>query len=90
LYFAQSQCFVKSEGKLSCFTCHAPHAAVSRGAPEYSRRCQSCHQDVRHKTAIAGSCTSCHMPIVKPGAGLQFANHWIGVYSKGRTLRPVR
>ena len=91
LYFAQSRCFVKSSGRMSCFTCHAPHEAVSRSAKEYSRVCASCHEGVRHKTAIASqTCTECHMPVVKLDDKLQFANHWIGVYSRGKTLRPVR
>ena len=76
---------------MSCFTCHAPHETVSRSAKEYSRVCASCHEGVRHKTAIASqTCTECHMPVVKLDDKLQFANHWIGVYSRGKTLRPVR
>jgi hypothetical protein len=91
LYFAQSRCFLKSAGKLSCFTCHAPHAAVSRSASDYSQVCASCHEGVRHKTAILNQgCTACHMPVVKLDEALQFANHWIGVYAQRKTLRPVR
>ena len=30
------------------------------------------------------------MPVVKLDDKLQFANHWIGVYARGKTLRPVR
>ena len=63
LYLAQSRCFLKSSGKLSCFTCHAPHSPVSRSAEAYSTLCRSCHEDVRHKTAMAAqTCTGCHMP----------------------------
>ena len=91
LYFAQSRCFVKSSGRMSCFTCHAPHEAVSRSTSEYSKVCASCHEGIRHKTAIASqTCTECHMPVVRLEDTLQFANHWIGVYARGRTLRPVR
>jgi hypothetical protein len=90
-YLAQSRCFLKSEGKLSCFTCHAPHAAVSRVADEYSNQCKSCHPRIRHKTAIEGqACTGCHMPSVELDANLRFANHWIGVYARGQVLRPAR
>lgn len=91
LYLAQSRCFLKSAGKLSCFTCHAPHSPVSRSAAEYSAGCKSCHEGVRHKVAIAAqACTACHMPVVKLDENLQFANHWIGVFARGQTLRPVR
>lgn len=91
LYLAQSRCFVRGAGKLSCFTCHAPHAAVSRSAEEYSRQCRSCHEGVRHKSAVdAQACTTCHMPAVKLDENLQFANHWIGVYAHGQVLRPMR
>lgn len=91
VYLAQSQCFVKSAGRLSCFTCHDPHAPVSRSAAEYSATCQSCHPAVKHKTAAAKqSCTACHMPTVDLNKNLQFANHWIGIYAPGKKLRPVR
>lgn len=85
LYLAQSRCFLKSAGKLSCFTCHAPHESAVKPA------CKSCHADVRHKSAIANqTCTSCHMPAVKLNDNLQFANHWIGVFRRGEVLRPDR
>lgn len=90
LYLAQSRCYLESEGKLSCFTCHAPHSAVSRSAGEYSRQCMSCHEGVQHKAAVEGACATCHMPAVKLGEDLRFANHWIGVYEPGKLLRPVR
>ena len=91
LYLAQSRCFLKSSGKLSCFTCHAPHSPVSRSAEEYSAQCRSCHEGVRHKVAIAGkACTTCHMPAVTLDENLRFANHWIGIFERGQTLRPGR
>lgn len=91
MYLARSRCFLKSEGKLSCFTCHSPHAPVSRSAEEYSARCRSCHAAARHKVAVnTQACTGCHMPAVKLDVNLQFANHWIGVYGRGQVLRPAR
>ena len=91
LYLAQSRCFLKSSGKLSCFTCHTPHSPVSRSADLYSSQCRSCHEMPRHKTNIGSqACTTCHMPAVKLNENLRFANHWIGVFGKGQTLRPVR
>ncbi|MBM3739280.1 MAG: hypothetical protein FJW39_26205 [Acidobacteria bacterium] len=83
LYLAESRCFLQSNGKLSCRTCHDPHSgAVEPG-------CASCHAAVKHRTSTGTrSCVSCHMPTVVPQPGLRFANHWIGVYTPGKTLRP--
>jgi hypothetical protein len=90
LYLAESACFKKSAGKLSCLTCHLAHQPVRRDAAEYERQCRTCHMDVRHKTAIARqSCVACHMPEVKPHEDLKFANHWIGIYQTDARLRPI-
>ena len=52
-------------------------------------QCRSCHEGVRHKVAIAGkACTTCHMPAVTLDENLRFANHWIGIFERGQTLRP--
>lgn len=92
LYLAESACFRKSKGRLSCFTCHAPHQAMSRRAADYGKVCTNCHVRPRHQAvtaAASGSCTSCHMPEVKPQPNLRFANHWIGVYAAGKPLQPI-
>ncbi|MBI3682344.1 MAG: hypothetical protein HY235_18350 [Acidobacteria bacterium] len=90
LYLAESSCFRKSAGKLSCFTCHSPHAPVSREAAVYGGACSGCHARPRHRTAAGGRvCVSCHMPEVRPSPHLRFANHWIGVYADGKPLKPI-
>jgi hypothetical protein len=86
LYLAESACFQKSAGKLSCFTCHDAHSGKTSNA------CASCHAAVKHKpaTRTAGqTCVACHMPAVRPTEYLRFANHWIGVFASESSLRPV-
>jgi len=65
--FRQSQCFLKSAGKLGCTTCHNPHD-IPRGdeaTAHYNQICTNCHQSVAnvaaHKPADT-NCVSCHMP----------------------------
>ncbi len=88
---SQAACFRKSAGKLSCLTCHDPHAPLETSAKAYDQRCSGCHQEVRHRTAIAGAaCVTCHMPQVQePSPEIRFTNHWIGIYGKGSSLVPV-
>ncbi len=83
LFLAESRCFVKSEGRLSCRTCHDAHAGTTQPG------CDSCHRQVKHKVAVVGTCVGCHMPNVVPQPGLRFANHRIGVYV-GSALKPRR
>ena len=91
LYLSQSPCFRKSNGRLSCLTCHNPHQPLERSASVYDKRCASCHAAPRHRTPVGTrSCMGCHMPQVPASAELAFTNHWIGVYGKGRSLRPAR
>src|SRR5207249_1341645 len=63
----QSLCFRKSQGRLTCVTCHDPHnaprgeAAVAR----YREKCVGCHATVgvtSHPDLRAADCASCHMP----------------------------
>jgi predicted CXXCH cytochrome family protein len=61
----QSQCFLKSEGRLSCTTCHNPHRAP-RGAEavtQYDKACQGCHAvaELKPHTSVQ-DCAGCHMP----------------------------
>ena len=89
-YLAQSRCFLRSQGKLSCLTCHSPHAALGHDAAAYDRRCAECHPGVKHRTRTAGaSCVSCHMPAVNASAVLRFTNHWIGIY-QSKSIVPAR
>ncbi|HWC96183.1 MAG TPA: tetratricopeptide repeat protein [Candidatus Sulfopaludibacter sp.] len=83
----QSQCFLKSSGKLRCTTCHNPHN-IPRGeaaTAQYNRVCRDCHGAVLANTAIApkhtasGDCVSCHMPKRRTDDAVHIVmtDHWI-------------
>lgn len=66
----QSQCFLKSAGKLVCETCHNPHD-IPRGeeaVKHYDSVCRSCHGAAidalvsSGNHAAASDCAGCHMP----------------------------
>ncbi len=65
----QSACFLKSNGKMLCTTCHNPHDAPSGDTGEqYSTICRQCHAPALRNQIAAGkhtqatSCIHCHMP----------------------------
>ncbi|MGA2701712.1 MAG: multiheme c-type cytochrome [Isosphaeraceae bacterium] len=47
---SQSRCFKESEGRLSCVSCHDPHARSSSDPAIYERVCLSCHEMPRKVT----------------------------------------
>ena len=59
--FRQSPCFLKSEGKLRCTTCHNPHD-IPRGeaaTAQYNQVCLGCHRGAHRASE---NCVGCHMP----------------------------
>jgi hypothetical protein len=81
LQLAASRCFKASQGRLTCLTCHAPHAALDTRPATYNTACARCHAAVKHARPVAANaCTACHMPAVRAGEQLTFANHRIGIY----------
>ena len=89
-YLNKAACFIKSGGALRCTTCHDPHEPLSIVAASYDKRCAQCHGKVKHRvTNTSRSCVDCHMPRVPVATGLEFTNHWIGIYPATSRLLPV-
>lgn len=81
---SQSACYLQSDGKLGCSTCHNPHApAASRTTAQYEAVCLKCHGSnptQRHCPVERESgCIECHMPPVDVLYTWQFHDHWIRV-----------
>jgi predicted CXXCH cytochrome family protein len=70
----KSACYVKSQGSLTCTTCHNPHEPSNTPAAlrRYTEACQSCHQTAVQKLVaarrhpVSQDCASCHMPKRRP------------------------
>jgi tetratricopeptide (TPR) repeat protein len=66
----QSKCFLKSEGALTCETCHNPHDLHKgpESTPYYTAICMKCHaatlptKIAQHQHPTSNDCVSCHMP----------------------------
>ena len=70
-----SRCFLRSEGRLGCISCHDPHRLPEPSAKVayYRDRCLECHQQrgctlppaERRARGPADDCVACHMPRLK-------------------------
>lgn len=81
LLLAASRCFRTAQGRLTCLTCHSPHAPLETRVEAYNAVCARCHAGVKHARPVAAqACATCHMPAVRAGEHLTFANHRIAIY----------
>ncbi len=85
-----SPCFVESQGRLECVTCHNPHLTVYRKdrPPDFfTSKCLGCHAkeactappDARGATSPPDDCVRCHMRKGEPSdhRHAEFTDHWI-------------
>lgn len=87
---ALSACFRKSEGSLTCITCHDPHVSIKTFTPaHYNQRCLGCHpaatrsiMNGKHPHRETDNCITCHMN--QTGSdntlhGVSNTDHWIRI-----------
>ena len=87
---AASYCFKAARGRMTCLTCHSPHAPLETRVPAYDATCRKCHANQRHRANVAGKgCAECHMPKVPAQPNLAFSNHRIAVYAPGDPMSPI-
>jgi predicted CXXCH cytochrome family protein len=66
----RSACYLKSDGKLLCTTCHNPHDIPhgEEAARHYNAVCRQCHASAFDRHVVSGKhtraagCIDCHMP----------------------------
>ncbi len=81
---ALSACFIKSNGKLVCISCHNPHQSVKTTARDsFNNACVSCHDlatlSVQQQHKAGSDCIACHMPQGNTSdvVHVNFTDHWI-------------
>jgi hypothetical protein len=89
---ANSKCFLGNDKRISCTSCHNPHADLVRDDSSYDRHCLTCH--IKSSSTAASkpktcpvadrNCVSCHMPKVElPGSHSVFTDHQIRIVRAG-------
>jgi predicted CXXCH cytochrome family protein len=91
----ESRCWRRTNGQLTCVTCHDPHKPMVQEIVSYDRICLRCHRQSSIRAAEKGhrtlacsvgkvDCAECHMPKVEiPGMHHAFTDHWIRIARKG-------
>lgn len=76
----QSRCFIRSEDRLGCSTCHDPHGPIAGDLASYVQRCLECHgapSAVSCPVSPTTDCVRCHMPAVEMENAVQRRDHRI-------------
>jgi tetratricopeptide (TPR) repeat protein len=83
-----SRCYLESEGRLECLTCHNPHIPVyGKPVGEFRDNCRTCHDleacaetdAARAATEPPDNCVACHMRRAEANDRRYalFTDHWI-------------
>ncbi|PYX50700.1 MAG: hypothetical protein DMG76_34010 [Acidobacteria bacterium] len=91
----ESRCWGRTNGQLTCVTCHNPHEPLIHDIASYDQICLRCHSQSSSSSAGKGhrtvacsvgkaDCVGCHMPKVQiPGMHHAFTDHWIRIAKNG-------
>ncbi len=100
LRMLMSLCYINSQGKMYCTTCHDPHTSIDKTpVSNYSKACLSCHraellsnsnQEIDHRPAA--NCVSCHMLKSETSdiPHVTGTDHWIRKSPQVRTKRELQ
>lgn len=66
----ESRCYIESDGRFGCISCHDPHRVPSEAerVEFYRQKCFTCHDDssctlpIERRQEKEDSCIACHMP----------------------------
>ena len=84
-----SSCYINSEEKMTCISCHNPHTSVKEMSVDFfNNKCLHCHseqicsEDQGHIQKANNDCVSCHMPSSKTTdvPHVTITDHNIGVH----------
>jgi len=87
--FRQSKCFIATNNKLTCTSCHNPHKTFKANTiSHYNKACENCHSPTlpctetqTKRNLVNDNCSGCHLP--KGGTSdiphVQFTDHFIRV-----------
>lgn len=81
---ALSRCFLESDRKLWCGSCHDPHREPVDRIAWYREKCLACHTGPKieaHRNNAGSDCSGCHMPSTRAwdGGHTAFHDHRIGI-----------